>query len=254
MEKAKRICIYGFVRVWGLITSVFLIVVLVLSFLNEQSMFSLSQYKNYLLNNSDFWFSFWNSCGLSVPILLGTIGIGTLGGYGLAKFRFCGHGMLLTLYILFMMIPFQVLLAPQYRLLYLLNMTNHEMSVILPNIFSPFGVYLIYNYALQLDDSTLEAAKIDGCGEVRIFFYMVVPQLKNGIAALAMLNLIDTWNLIEQPMIFLAEEYQYPLAIAMNSMGEQNFAGCVVYMIPILLIFLLGKDFLIDGLEKMVVR
>lgn len=207
-----------------------------------------------LLNNSDYWFALWNSCELSIPIMLGMVCVGTLGGYGLAKFHFNGKKVVLILYILFMLIPFQVLLAPQYRLLYTLGLTENAWSVILPNLFSPFGAYLIYNYAMQIDDEVLEAARVDGAREGKIFINIVLPQLKSGIAALTVLNLVDTWNLVEQPLVFFSEEYRYPLSIAMNETVGMNVVGCIIFVLPLFLVFLLGKDALIDGSGRQVVE
>ena len=245
---------YGFVVAVGSFTLLVLGFILLASFLDEALTFSLRQYKEAFVSNSDFWFYFWNSCGLSIPIMLGVVCVGTLGGYSFAKYRFRGDKLWLALYILFMMIPFQVMLAPQYRLVYSIGLKKSELSVILPNAFSSFGAFMIYQYALQIEDSTLEAARIDGAGEWRIFCSIALPQLKNGIAALMLLSLIDTWNLIEQPLVFLEEEYRYPLSVALRMGTEGNFAGCVVFLIPLFLVFLLGKDMLIDGIGKSVVK
>lgn len=207
-----------------------------------------------LLNSSDFWYALWNSCQLSIPIVLGIVCVGTLGGYAFAKFHFKGRRVFLIIYILLMLMPFQVLLAPQYRLLFSIGLTKNAMAVILPNIFSPFGAYLIYNYAMQIEDESLEAARIDGAGELRIFASIALPQLKNGIAALVILNLVDTWNLVEQATVFLQEEFRYPLSVAMNAEADFNYIASVIFMIPLILVFLMGKDALIDGIGKQVVK
>lgn len=251
--KIKDFLILGVVKLPGIVSIMFLMLVLMLSFWDETKGFTFDRYIDELANRSDFWFDFWNSCLISVPILIGTVAVGTIGGFGLAKYKFRGKKLLLTLYVLFMMIPFQVFLAPQYRVLYECGMIDSEWSVILPNMFSPFGAYMIYNYALQIQDSTMEAARLDGCTELRLFWNIILPQLKTGIAALATLSLIDSWNLVEQPMTFLTEQYKYPLAITLNASGG-NFAGCLIYIIPILLIFMLGKETLVDGLGKLVLR
>lgn len=96
--------------------------------------------------------------------------VGTLGGYAFARFRFPGKKVLLFTFILFMMMPNQVMIPSQFRVLYEMNLLNRSVSVILPNVFAPFGVYLLYQYVIKLPDDVFEAACIDGAGESRIFF------------------------------------------------------------------------------------
>lgn len=222
------------------------------------SQFRIEQYKNTLWRNSDFWFYFWNSVGICLPVLVVTGLFGTLGGYSFARFRFRGRKALLFLFILFMMIPSQVLIPSQFRVLYEMNLLNHMVSVILPNMFAPFGVYLMYQYAGKMPEDMFEAAAMDGAGELRIFFSIVLPEIKNGIAALLILTLIDIWNLIEQPLIFYYDKYKMPVSAAMNQFGISNvlspFVGCVIDMIPIFLVFLLGKEQLIEGIGQSVIK
>lgn len=216
--------------------------------------FSLEQYKNTLWENSDFWFYFWNSCGISIPIAIGITIVGGLGGYAFAIYHFRGSKFILYLFILLMMVPYQVLLAPQFRLLFDLNLINHSLSVVLPNIFAPFGVFLVYQYASKIPQEQIEAARVDGAGEIYIFFKVALPQLVNGLISLFLLNMIDTWNMIEQPLVFLGEEFRFPLSVALNQSGNgdalQGFVGCLLYIIPL---FMLGYDKLIDGISNSIV-
>lgn len=219
--------------------------------------FSLEQYKNTLWENSDFWFYFWNSCGISIPIAIGITIVGGLGGYAFAIYHFRASKFILYLFILLMMVPYQVLLAPQFRLLFDLNLINHSLSVVLPNIFAPFGVFLVYQYASKIPQEQIEAARVDGAGEIYIFFKVALPQLVNGLISLFLLNMIDTWNMIEQPLVFLGEEFRFPLSVALNQSGNgdalQGFVGCLLYIIPLFILFMLGYDKLIDGISNSIV-
>ncbi len=233
-------------------------------FMSEYSRFtllpgqwSLEQYRNTLWISSDFWYYFWNSVGCSLPIMAAICVVGTLGGYAFGRFRFPGKRVLLFTFILFMMMPYQVMIPSQFRVLYEMDLLNRSVSVILPNIFAPFGVYLLYQYVVKLPDDVFEAARIDGAGEIRIFFSIVLPEIKNGIVALLMLTLIDTWNLIEQPLVFFIDEFRQPLSTAINQAGKSNhislFVSCIFFMIPVFLVFLLGKDQLIEGIGQSIV-
>lgn len=219
--------------------------------------FSLEQYKNTVWENSDFWFYFWNSCGISIPIAIGITIVGGLGGYAFAIYHFRASKFILYLFILLMMVPYQVLLAPQFRLLFDLNLINHSLSVVLPNIFAPFGVFLVYQYASKIPQEQIEAARVDGAGEIYIFFKVALPQLVNGLISLFLLNMIDTWNMIEQPLVFLGEEFRFPLSVALNQSGNgdalQGFVGCLLYIIPLFILFMLGYDKLIDGISNSIV-
>lgn len=226
-----------------------------LKILPEQ--WSIQQYRNTLWVSSDFWYYFWNSVKCSLPIMAAISVIGTLGGYAFARFRFPGRKALLFAFMLFMMMPYQVMIPSQFRVLYEMNLLNRAVSVILPNIFAPFGMFLLYQYAAKLPDDVFEAARMDGAGEIRIFFFIVLPEIKNGIVALLILTLIDTWNLIEQPLVFFSDEYRQPLSTAINQIGKTNtmslFVSCVMFMIPVFLVFLLGKDQLIEGIGQSIV-
>lgn len=219
--------------------------------------FCLEQYKNTLWMNSDFWYYFWNSVLVSAPIMMATAVVGTLGGYAFARFRFLGHKFFLFLFIMFMMVPNQVMIPSQFRLLYEMDLLNQSVSIILPNIFAPFGVYLIYQYAHSLPEDIFEAARIDGAKSVRTFLSIVLPNIKNGIIALLVLTLIDTWNMIEQPLVFLSDEYKFPLSVAINQAGGVSgmsvFVSSIVFLIPIFLVFMMGKDQLVEGIGQSIV-
>lgn len=219
--------------------------------------FSLSQYSQTLWDSSDFWFYFWNSMFYSIPILAGTIIISILGGYAFAKFNFPFRRFWLVIFIIVMMIPYQVMLSPTLIIMNNIGLLNTRISIILPNIFTPFGTYLIYQFMCSIPDETIEAAKVDGAGSIMILRRIVLPQVKGGIASLAILNIIDTWNLVEQPVMFLKNEFRYPLSAALSYFQSQDagtsFVCGVTFVLPLILLFLIGKEYLIDGIRNSVV-
>ena len=227
-----------------------------LSLLPEK--FSFEQYKGALWENSDFWYYFWNSVRISGLIAAGTVVVSTGGAYALSKLHSPGKRLVLLSVILIMMLPYQIMLAPQMMLMDKIGLLNHSASVILPNIFTTFGVYLLYQFMENIPKECSEAAQMDGAGHILIFFKIILPQIKDGISALLILNLIDTWNLVEQPLLFLENQYQYPLSVILSE-GEtliENhvFACCVIFLIPVLLVFLACKDSLLNGISSSVLK
>ena len=218
----------------------------------------LEQYKEAFWDHSDFWYYFWNSTRISVFICIGTVIVSTLGAYAFAKLRFLGKRILLLGVIVFMMLPYHVMLSPQMMLLDQIGLLNHNSSVILPNLFTSFGVYLLYQFMVSIPKEYLEAAKLDGAGHITIFLKIVLPQVKDGIHTLIILNIIDTWNMVEQPLLFLKNQYQYPLSVVLSE-GEELieynvFACCVVFLIPILLVFLICRNGLLNGIQNSVLK
>ena len=193
----------------------------------------------------------------TLPILLGTIVISVMGGYAFAKFQFPFRKFWLAIYIIVMMIPYQVMLSPTLIVLNNIGLINTRSAIILPNLFTPFGTYLIYQFMCGISDDTLEAAKVDGAGNIKILLKIVLPQVKAGIASLAVLNIIDTWNIVEQPVMFLKNEFMYPLSAALSYFQTQDtgtaFVCGVTFLIPVVLVFLIGKDYMIEGIKNSVV-
>jgi multiple sugar transport system permease protein len=216
--------------------------------------FSFTQYRHILFETPEFLFKFWNSFLLTLPILLGLLTVSTLGGYGFAKYRFLMKKPLFFIMMVVMMLPYQVTLVPNFIVLNRLNLIGSRWAVILPNIFNPFGVFLMHQFMLKVPDETIETARVEGAGELRIFLRIVLPQASAGIAALAVLNVLDTWNMVEQPLVLLQNEAFYPLSIALNAIAESGygtvFSCSVVFLIPLLLSFLAGKDALTEGIDK----
>ena len=221
-------------------------------------MFTVFQYYRVLLSSPRFYDLFLNGVLLSLPILIGSVVIGTVTGYGLARYHFPGRKLILYLYILGMLLPYQVLLIPNFVLINRMGLLGSRWAVILIGIFSPFGTYLMYRFAEKLEESQMEAAALDGASSLRTFFSIALPQLKAGIASLVVFNLIDTWNMVEQPMIILQEESKYPISLALAQISRQEIETIFVYslvsMLPILWLFFKLRRYLISGIETSIIK
>jgi len=141
----------------------------------------LKQYYDVLIKKSQFLFMFWNSVIIVVPIVAGQIIVSSLAAYAFAKLKFKGRNQLFFVYLTVMLMPFQVTLVPNYLVADKLGLVNNYLSIILPGVFSTFGVFLLKQYMEQIPDSYIEAAKMDGAGQLEIFSRIILPMCKNGI-------------------------------------------------------------------------
>ncbi len=214
---------------------------------------SFMQYYNVLLRKPKFLLMFWNSVFLTVPIVVGQIIVATLAAYAFSKLKFPFSDKIFFIYIIVMMMPFQVTLVPNYIVLKNLDLMGSYWSIILPGTFATFGVFLLRQFMIYIPDEYCEAAKIDGAGYLKSFFRIILPQCKGALASLAILVFIDNWNMVEQPLIFLENETMHPLSIFLSRINEQEigiaFACGMLYMIPTLLVFLYGENYFIEGIE-----
>ncbi|PUA38143.1 sugar ABC transporter permease [Paenibacillus elgii] len=214
---------------------------------------SLEQYASVLVLDSSFLRMFWNSVFLVVPIIAGQSVVGALAAYAFAKLRFRGRDALFLVYVLTMLMPFQVTLVPNYMMADKLGLLNSPSAVIWPGVFAAFGVFMLRQFALHIPFSYIEAAKMDGAGHVRIFSEIIVPMLKPGLGALVVLLFADYWNMVEQPLIFLDDPFKQPLSVYLSKVreGERGiaFAASMLYMTPMVLLFLYAETYFIEGIE-----
>jgi multiple sugar transport system permease protein len=212
------------------------------------------QYYDVLIKKSQFLYMFWNSVIITVPIVVGQTIVASMAAYAFAKLRFKSRNQLFFIYLTVMLMPFQVTLVPNYLVADWLGLINNSLSIILPGVFNTFGVFLLKQYMEQIPDSYIEAARMDGAGPFGIFFRIILPMCKNGIAAMFILLFIDNWNMVEQPLIFLQDAAAQPLSVYLSRIvsGERGlaFAASVLYMRPMLLIFLYGENYLIEGIQR----
>lgn len=213
----------------------------------------LKQYYNVLIKKTQFLFMFWNSVLITFPIVIGQTIVATLAAYAFAKLKFRGRDFLFFLYIIVMLMPFQVTLVPNYLMAGQLGLLNSHWSIILPGIFSTFGVFLLKQYMEQIPDAYLEAARVDGANQLQIFLKIILPMSRSGIAAMAILVFIDNWNMVEQPLIFLQDADKQPLSLYLSRIidGEKGlaFAASTLYMMPMLLNFLYAEKYLLEGIR-----
>lgn len=219
---------------------------------------TIRQYYDVLIAKSKFLRMFWNSVFVVLPIVAGQVIISSMAAFVFAKVKFKGRDFLFFIYIIIMMMPFQVTLVPNYITLDLLGLIDRYSAIIFPGVFGAFGVFLLRQFMMTIPNEYIEAARIDGCSLMQIFFKIVLPLSKGGIASLAILSFIDNWNMVEQPLIFLKDANKYPLSIYLANVNKGElgiaFAAALIYILPMLLMFLYGENYLVEGISHSVIN
>ncbi|GJM80575.1 sugar ABC transporter permease [Paenibacillus sp. HMSSN-139] len=214
---------------------------------------TLTQYYDVLIGKPQFLFMFWNSVKITAPIIAGQIAVAALAAYAFAHLRFRFREPLFFMYIVTMLMPFQVTLVPNFIIADRLGLLGSSGAIIFPGIFSAFGVFLLRQFMMFVPYSYIEAARVDGAGHLYIFTRIVLPMCGSGLAALSILVFIDNWNMVEQPLIFLNEAVQQPLSVYLSVIGDGErgiaFAASAIYMLPLLLVALYAEKYLVEGIQ-----
>ena len=213
---------------------------------------SLSQYITTLIKSPDYLLKFWNSAILVVPIVLLQVGVAAVAAYGFTRWRGKVRSFIFFFYVILMLMPYQVTLVPNYLVSDWLGLLDTRWAIIFPGIFAPFSVFLLTKFMRRIPASLIEAAKLDGAGEWQIFTRVCLPQCRSALYSIAILVFIDYWNMVEQPIILLPDTTKQPLSVYLATInaGEVGlaFAVATIYMIPSLLLFLHGEEYLVEGI------
>ncbi len=213
---------------------------------------SFEQFSTVLFKSPDYLLKFWNSVILVVPITVFQLLLAAVTAYGFSRYRGKVREIIFFAYIILMLMPYQVTLVPNYMVSKWLGILGTRWAIILPGIFSPFSVYLLTKVMRRIPKAYYEAARLDGAGEVQIFFQICMPLCRSSMLSVGLLVFIDYWNMVEQPLILLDDETQYPLSVFLSQINTGDvglaFAVAVVYMIPALLLFLYGEEYLVEGI------
>ncbi len=210
------------------------------------------QYKAVLITNSDYLMKFWNSVILTVPITVFQLAAAILASYGFARYPGKIKSIIFFAYIILMIMPYQVTLVPNFLVADKLGMLDTRRAVILPEIFAPFSIFLLTKVMRRIPSAYVEAAKLDGAGELQILTKIYLPLCKSAVISVAMLVFIDHWNMVEQPLVLIKDQDYHPLSVFLSQINTGDiglaFAVGTVYMIPTILMFLYGEDHLVEGM------
>lgn len=207
----------------------------------------LAQYYRIFFRTPEFLYLFWNSVLVTSTIVVFQVVMAILAAYGFSKIKFPGSDLLFFIYIVIMLMPFQVTLVPNYLVLHKLKLLDSYASLILPGIFNTFGVFFLKQFMESIDLVFIEEARLSGASELQVIRYIMVPICKPVIVSVAVLLFIDYWNMIEQPLVFITSIDKYPLSVYLSVITSDNmaigFACSVLYMIlPIFLMLYAEND------------
>lgn len=209
-------------------------------------------YGRLLFFTPSFFVLFWNSVKLVVCILAGQLLIGVPAAWAFAAYPVRGGRILFALYVALMLLPFQVTMLSSYLALDRLSLMNTHGAIILPAVFSTFPIFLSYGGFRAIPPQLVEAARIDGAGEMRIFVEIGLNLGKSGILSAIVLGFLEYWNLMEQPLAFLEDKSLWPLSLYLPEISwtQAGFALCAscITLVPAAFVFLLGQDYLEQGI------
>ncbi len=213
---------------------------------------SFSQYSTVLLKTPEYLLKFWNSVIYVLPIVVFQLVVASGAAYCFARVSTKFRALVFFIYVILMLMPYQVTLVPNYLVINELGLLNTRWAIILPGIFSPFAVFILTKYMRRVPQAVTEAAQLDGANEWQIFLTMFLPLSRGVIFSVAILVFIDYWNMVEQPLILLTDTELYPLSVFLSKINESDtgvaLAIAVIYMVPPVLLFLYSEDYLIEGI------
>ena len=199
--------------------------------------------------------NFANSVLVAGAITLLSLLVNTMAGYAFAKLRFAGRERIFQVLLAALVVPAQVAMLPLFLLMKQLGLVNSYWGVIVPALATVFGIFLVRQYARSIPDELIEAARIDGAGELRIFFQVVLPMLKPVLVTLAIFTFMGAWNDFMWPLIVLTDQAHYTLPVALAALSREHImdvemmmAGAVVTVLPVLALFLVLQRYYIQGL------
>ncbi len=210
-----------------------------------------------LFTRLDFTTYFVNSIAVAAAVTLGNMIFCSMLGYALAKLEFRGKKALFAIVLGTLMIPGVVTFVPLFVLTVNLGLANTLTGMALPFLAGPFGVFLMRQYILSLPDELIQAARVDGAGELRIFFSVIMPLCWPALATLGILTFLSSWNNFLWPLVVATNEEKYtlPVALALYAVGQNAtqygllLAGSVVTVIPVIAVFLFLQRHIMQGIS-----
>ncbi|GHH99539.1 carbohydrate ABC transporter permease [Neobacillus kokaensis] len=198
---------------------------------------------------------FWNSLYIAIVYTVLSTLISAMAGYAFAKYRFKGKNGFFFVILCSLMIPFQVTLIPLFEMMVSFDWLNTYQAIILPSLAAPFSIYLMRQNMQVVPDSIIEASRVDGAGELRIFFTVILPVTRPALAAVAIFQFMSQWNSLLWPLITLNSKDMFTLPVALSSLigmaridyGELML-GTTLSTIPIMIFFLLLQKQFISGI------
>jgi multiple sugar transport system permease protein len=209
-----------------------------------------------LFNQLDFPRFFFNSTVIALAVTVGNLVFCPMLGYALAKLRWRGKRVIMGLVLATLMVPAGITLIPNFILMSKLGFVNSYPGLILPFLAGPFGVFLMRQFMFSVPNELLEAARIDGGNEFRIFWTVVLPIATPVLATLGILTFLGNWNSFLYPLVMAQEPQMYTLPVALATFATGQFqadhgmlmAGSVILVVPVLIVFVIFQRWITEGI------
>ncbi len=218
----------------------------------QASGFSVEPVYTVFLATPEYLLVFWRTLALCALIVGSQVVLSVLAGLGFAKYHFPGKGLCFFLLLVVMVLPLQVTLVPNFRILGTLGLLDTQWALVLPAMFAPLGTFLMTQSFRAVPDEILEAAQLDGASMGTVLCRILVPSSKNGLACVIVLTFLEAWNMVEQPMAYLKDVSQHPLSVALATTQARDvgvqLACCLLALLPPLLLFLGFHKEMIQGI------
>lgn len=219
--------------------------------------FTLHHMIELLFDTPEFYIMFWNSVKITVVPVFGQILVGIPAAWVFARYDFKGKTFIFQSYLILLVMPFIVLMLPQYLVMQKFNLLDTHWAIILPGIFSAMPVIFAYPYFKSIPEILPEAARMEGYNDLQIFFRIALPLAKPAVVTSCFFNFIEYWGILEQALIFLKDKSKWNLSLFITSINKNNigiaFASALISMIPVLMFFFQG-NVLEEGLADMTLK
>jgi arabinosaccharide transport system permease protein len=220
-------------------------------------LWNLNSYKSLYTTRDAVYFTWYkNSLIIVILYTIGSVFFCSMVGYGLAVYDFKGKNLIFIIVLITMTIPFEILILPLYKLSVTLKLINTYWGVILPSMVSPFAVFYFRQYAVGLPKELMDAGRIDGCTEYGIYFRIMIPIMKPAIGAMIVLRSLISWNSFMWPLIVMQSDNMMTLPVGLQTLitpysCKYDFllSGCVLSVIPIIILFLFNQKAFVSGLK-----
>lgn len=218
-------------------------------------------YKEVWGKEYNFGMYYLNSIKITVISTFFQILVSAMGAYGFTKIKWKGRDAVFLAYLATMMIPPQVMIVSRFVIMQKAGLYNTHLGIIMMTMFSTYGVFLLRQAMMGIPDSLCESARIDGAGHVTIFFKIVMPLITPSIATLAVLKFVWTWNDYQTPLIFLSKRSLFTIQLGMKLFASESgsiyslmMAAAVSATLPLIIVFLMGQRYIIDGIASGAVK
>ena len=248
----KKKLLVIFLSIFALMYIIPVIVTIIKSLQYDESLFTLGQYVELLTTNYSALYYFWNSALYASVITVFCVILSFPLGFLFAKVSFPGRDALFFIYIVVMLLPFQATLLSNYIQLRDFKLLDTPYALMLPMFFSPFAVFLFRQFISGIPNDQLESTLLETSSVLKLLRYVVMPQLKEAFIALSVMIFCESWNMVEPAIIFASKnERIMPLSVVLTQVPENvPFACSVVYLYPVLIIYILFRDKIQKSMEK----